>query len=213
MKLLRVYYRVVNKIDRNGILRGAAVQFTQRAQGLAEVAEIVLCGSVAGNDPYPSDLDLAIILTTFDSLESLAKYARQMSSISHNWDVFVFDTELTYRGRICHRRECPGQSADCLHPGCGEVPHLKIDPEFEFDEHLFFESPFGILLAAEESRFVKHKKALGIASKVYTPLKRLKRECVDCGRRLTIDGGEQKWYEKRDLVLPKRCSRCRTRHF
>jgi hypothetical protein len=211
--VIRVYYRVVNKIGRNGILREAALRFTQKARALAEVAEIVLCGSVAGNDPYPSDLDLAIILTAFDSLENLAKYARQMSSISYSWDVFVFDTELTYRGRICHRRECRSQSADCLHPACGEVPHLKIDPEFEFDEGLFFGSPFEILRAPDESRFVKHKQDLGIASRVYTPLKRLKRECIDCGRRFTIDGGEQKWFEKRGLVLPKRCSRCRTTHF
>ena len=204
---------MVNKIDRNGILREAALQFAQKAQALAEVAEIVLCGSAAGNDPYPSDLDLALILTAFDSLESLAKYARQMSSISHAWDVFVFDTELTYRGRICHRRECRSQSVDCLHPACGEIPHLKIDPELTFDERLFFGSPFEILLALNESRLVKHKENLGIASRVYTPLKRLKSECIDCGRRFTIDGGEQKWFEKRGLVLPKRCSRCRTRHF
>jgi hypothetical protein len=136
-----------------------------------------------------------------------------MSSISHAWEVFTFDDQLAYRGRICHRRECPGRSVECLHPGCGEVPHLKINPEFEFDERLFFGSPFEILLAPEESRLLKHKQNLGTASRVYTPLKRLKRECIDCGRRFAIDGGEQKWYEKRGLVLPKRCSRCRTKHF
>ena len=150
----------------------------------------MLCGSVAGNDPYPSDLDLAIILTTFDSPEDLAKCARQMSRIAHNWDVFVFDDQLTYRGRICHRRECPGQSVDCLHPACGEVRYLKIDPDFEFDERLFFASPFEILLTPKESRFVKHKQELSIASRVYTPLKPLKKECIECGRRFTMDGGE-----------------------
>jgi predicted nucleotidyltransferase len=203
----------MNRVDKNGILRDAARQFMQKAQSLPEVAEIVLCGSVAGNDPYPSDLDLAIILTTFDILEDLAKYARQMSSIAHNWEAFVFDDQLTYRGRICHRRECPGQSVDCLHPACGEVPHLKIDPDFEFDERLFFESPFEILLTPKESRFLKHKQELGIASRVYTPLKPLKRACIECGQRFTVDGGEQKWYEKRGLALPKRCFRCRIRHY
>lgn len=201
------------KVTRNSVLKGAALQFAQKAGELADVAEIAICGSVAGNDPDPSDLDIAVIMTALGSLELLAKYARQMSSISHAWEVFVFDHRLTYQGRICHRRECPGQSIDCADPNCGKVPHLRIAPDFEFDEPQFFESPFEIIYQTiEKSYLLRHKEQIGIAfSRTYTALKSIKVECVICGRRFIIDGGEQKWYAKRGLNLPKRCFRCRSK--
>ncbi len=199
------------KVTRNSLLKDAARQFAQKAGELAELAEIAICGSVAGNDPNPSDIDLAVVMTHFSSLEPLAKYARQMSSISHAWEVFVFDHQLTYQGRICHRRECPRRSIDCADPDCGKVPHLRIVPDFEFDDPQFFESPFEIIYqTTEKSYLLRHKEQIGITfSRTYTALKPIKVECVMCGRRFIIDGGEQKWYEKRGLNLPKRCPRCR----
>ena len=199
------------KVTRNSLLKDAARQFAQKAGELAELAEIAICGSVAGNDPNPSDIDLAVVMTHFSSLEPLAKYARQMSSISHAWEVFVFDHQLTYQGRICHRRECPRRSIDCADPDCGKVPHLRIVPDFEFDDPQFFESPFEIIYqTTEKSYLLRHKEQIGITfSLTYTALKPIKVECVMCGRRFIIDGGEQKWYEKRGLNLPKRCPRCR----
>jgi hypothetical protein len=200
------------KVARNDILKDAARQFAQKAGELAEVAEISICGSVAGNDPDPYDLDIAVVVTSLGFLEPLAKYARQMSSISHAWEVFVFDQQLTHQGRICHRRECPGQSMDCADPNCGKVPHMRIAPDFQFDKQQFFESPFEIIYqATEKSYLLRYKEQIGITlSRVYTPLKSIKVECVVCGRRFTIDGGEQKWYAKGGLNLPKRCSRCRS---
>jgi hypothetical protein len=200
------------KVARNDILKDAARQFAHKAGELAEVTEIAICGSVAGNDPDPYDLDIAVVVNAIGFLEPLAKYARQMSSISHAWEVFVFDQQLTYQGRICHRRECPGQSIDCIDPNCGKVPHMRIAPDFQFDKQQFFESPLEIIYqATEKSYLLRYKEHMGIAfSRTYTPLKPIKAECVVCGRRFTIDGGEQKWYAKGGLSLPKRCSRCRS---
>lgn len=200
------------KGTRNNVLKDAARQFAHKAGELAGVAEIAICGSVAGNDPDPYDLDIAVVITALESLELLAKYARQMSSISHAWEVFLFDHRLIYQGRICHRRECPGQSIDCMDPDCGKIPHLRIIPDFQFHETQFFESPFEIIhQTTEKGYLLTYKEHIGIAfSRTYTPLKSMKVECVACGRRFTIDGGEQKWYAKGGLNLPRRCSRCRS---
>ncbi len=198
--------------DRNERFRNAARQFAQKASGVPEVREIVLCGSVAGNDPDPYDIDIAAVVADVGCLPSVARYARQMSSISHTWEVFVFDEHLVYRGRICHRSKCPAQSIDCMVPGCGQISHLRAEPDFEFDERLFFESPFETLHpATPESFFLRERQRLGITSpRAYTPLKPIKTECVDCGRRFTIDAGEQKWFSKAGLDYPKRCLRCRS---
>lgn len=198
--------------ERNERFRDAARLFAQKAEGIIEVREAALCGSVAGNDPDPYDIDIAVILTDLSCLAALAKPARQISSISHAWEVFVFDEHLVYRGRICHRSQCPAQSVDCTIPGCGRIPHMRAEPGFKFDEKLFFSSPFEILRqATAESSFLKHRERLGISSpRAYTSLKPVKVECVDCGRRFTIDAGQQKWYEKAGFSLPKRCDRCRS---
>ncbi|MHB8111134.1 MAG: zinc-ribbon domain containing protein [Syntrophorhabdaceae bacterium] len=202
----------MNGDDRNERFRNAARQFAQKAAGITEVKEVALCGSVAGNDPDPYDIDVAAMLTDMNHLPDVARFARQISGISHAWEVFVFDENLVYRGRICHRSKCPAQSIDCSVPGCGRIPHLLAEPDFEFDEKQFFHSPFEILhQATTESCFLKHRKRLGILSpRTYTPLKAVKVECIDCGRRFTIDAGEQKWYEKKGFSLPKRCPRCRS---
>jgi predicted nucleotidyltransferase len=200
---------------RNNVLRGAAGQFAHKARELAGVAEIAICGSVAGNDPDPYDLDIAVVMTALDSLEPLAKYARQMSSISHAWEVFLFDHRLIFQGRICQRRECPGGSVECMGPNCGKIPHVRIAPGFQFDEIQFFESPFEILhQTTEKSYLLGYKERIGIGfSRTYTPLKPMRVDCIECGRRFTIDAGEQKWYTKGGLTLPKRCDRCRSKKY
>jgi len=202
----------MDRVARNNALKDAAEGFAQKAATLFEFAEIAICGSVAGNDPDPSDLNLATVVTSHESLESLAKYTRQMNSISHTWDVFLFDSHLVYRGRICHRCECPRWSTDCSDPNCDKTPHLRDEPDFDFDGSQFFESPFEIKYQTTEKRsLLLHKKQLGVtSSRTYTAFKALKVECVEFGRRLAIDGGEQKWFTKRGLNLPKRCSRCRS---
>lgn len=201
----------VNNKSRNLILREAAQSFVTKAVTAPSVVEVAIVGSVAGNDLYAGDLDLALVLDRFDDLGILAKYARQMSPVSHEWEVFVFDSNLACRGRICHRRECARQSADCLTPGCGEAPHLRIIGDFTFDEAMFFESPFDILHSSgKESLFVVHKNELGISTtRAYPVLKAMKLTCVQCGRRFVMDPGEQKWYARRGMEFPKRCLKCR----
>ena len=196
---------------RNEILREAAHGFVDKARNLSFVAEIGIVGSVAGNDPFAGDLDLAIALSDFQNLEIIAKYARQMSSTSHEWEVFVFNAMLDYKGRICHRRECAKQSAECLVPGCGLVPHLMIIHDVVFDERMFFESPIDVIYSThDESIFLNKRKELGIGTvRTYPVLKEIGTKCVECGRRFIIDPGEQKWFLRRGMDLPKRCENCR----
>jgi hypothetical protein len=196
---------------RNEILREAAHGFVEKARNLSFVTEIGIVGSVAGNDPYAGDLDLAIVLSSFQNLEILAKYARQMSSTSHEWEVFVFSAKLDYKGRICHRRECAKQSAECFVPGCGSVPHLMIIHDVVFDERMFFESPIDVIYSThDESILLNRSRELGIGTvRTYPVLKAIRTECVECGGRFIIDQGEQKWFLRRGMDLPKRCEKCR----
>jgi hypothetical protein len=139
-----------------------------------------------------------------DTAEQFVKKSKHLSEVA---DIAICGSVLVYKGRICHRRECPGRSIDCSDPNRGKTPHLRNEPDFDFDESRFLESPFEIMYqTTETSSLLLHKKQLGITSlRTYTALKALKVKCVECGRRFTIDGGEQKWFTKRGLNLPKRC--------
>lgn len=196
--------------SRNAILREAARSFVEKASALPSVLEIAIIGSVAGNDPYAGDLDLAMVLNDFEDFKALARHARQISPVSHEWEVFVFDRDPAHKGRICHRRECSRQSVDCLVAGCGTIPHLRIISGFAFDERMFYESPFDILFSRGESLFLSRKNELGITvTRTYPVLKRMRVDCVECGRGFMIDPGEQKWFARRGMEFPKRCPKCR----
>jgi predicted nucleotidyltransferase len=82
----------------------ATQELANKVKGLHSVQEIVLCGSMAAGDLYPSDLDLAVVLSVEDELPQLGKFCRQISSKTHAWEVFVFNTERKYLGRICHKK-------------------------------------------------------------------------------------------------------------
>jgi len=84
--------------------RQAAQSFANKARDLASVKEVVLCGSMASDDPYPQDIDLAFVLDGLHELSQLARFCRQISSVTHAWEVFVFNTDRRYLGRICHKR-------------------------------------------------------------------------------------------------------------
>ena len=167
-------------------------------------------GSVAGGDPYPDDLDLAIIISNLYEIATVAKYARQMSRHYHGREVFLFDDDLSLMGRICHRRECPGRSVDCYAPGCGKPPHVRVNPEFEYDEKMFLTSPIDVLWTSfETSRLLARKDELGIVeSRRYPVLEDIRIVCIRCGETFVFTGGEQKWYRKRRLSQPKRCLDC-----
>lgn len=198
-------------MNKNENLRLAAKEFTGKAQKLSTVLEIAIVGSVAGGDPYPNDLDLVIIVRNLGEIAIIAKYARQMSSYYHAWEVFLFGEDLRLLGRVCYRKECPGQSIDCYTPGCGQPPFLRTDPDFEYDERMFFESPIDMLWTSfSTSRLLEHKKELGIVeSRRYPVLEDIELECIQCGKKFVFTAGEQKWYQKRGLSQPKRCFECK----
>ena len=148
-------------MDKNCVLRVAADEFASKVRKLSSPLEIAIVGSVAGGDPYPNDLDLAILISNIGEIATIAKYARQMSRHYHGWEVFLFDDNLSPIGRICHRRECPGQSVDCYVPGCGKPPHVRVNPEFEYDEKMFLTSPIDVLWTSfKTSRLLARKDEL-----------------------------------------------------
>jgi predicted nucleotidyltransferase len=102
-------FRKGNEACMNDYIRftQAAQEFANKAKKLASVQEVVLCGSMAAGDPYPGDIDLAVVLSNLDELPQLARFCRQISSITHAWEVFIFNKDRKYLGRICHKRDCP----------------------------------------------------------------------------------------------------------
>ena len=197
-------------MNKNEILRVAANEFAGKLYKLSSPLEIAITGSVAGDDPYPNDLDLVIIIRNLKEITTIAKYARQMSRHYHGWEVFLFDEDVSLLGRICHRRKCPGQSVDCSVPGCGQPPHLRVHPDFEYNEEIFLNSPINVLWTSfKRSHLLERKDELGIdESRIYPGLEDIKIKCILCGKIFLFTASEQKWYKKRGLSLPKRCPNC-----
>lgn len=197
-------------MNKNEILRVAANEFAGKIYKLSSLLEIAIMGSVAGDDPYPNDLDLVIIIRNIKEITTIAKYARQMSRHYHGWEVFLFDEDVSLIGRICHRRKCPGQSVDCSVPGCGQPPHIRVHPDFEYNEEIFLTSPINVLWTSfKRSRLLERKDELGIdESRRYPGLEDIKIKCILCGKIFLFTASEQKWYKKRGLSLPKRCPNC-----
>ena len=201
----------MKKMNKNEDLRAAAKEFAEKAQKLSSTLEIDIVGSVAYNDTYPNDIDLALVVSNLDEIETIAKYARQMSKYYNAWEVFLFDENLRLLGKVCHRKKCPTKSIDCSVPGCGEIPYLEVDPEFKYDERLFLESPVEVLwTSVGKSHLLARKNELGIVeSRRYPVLTDIEIKCIVCGKRFVFTAEEQKWYQKRGLRQPKRCPECR----
>ena len=197
-------------MNKNEILRVAANECAEKTPKLSSLLEIAIIGSVAGNDPYPNDLDLVIIIRNLEEITTIAKYARQMSRHYHGWEVFLFDENVSIIGRICHRRKCPGQSVDCSVPGCGQPPHLRVHSDFKYQEKIFFNSPIDVLWTSfKRSRLLERKEELGITeSRRYPVLEDIKIKCVLCGKIFLFNASEQKWYKKQGFSPPKRCPDC-----
>lgn len=134
-----------------------------------------------------------------------------MSRHNPSWDVFLFNENFKTIGRLCHRRECPSTSVDCSVPGCGETPHIRMHPDFEYNEMTFFSSPIDVLWTSlNESLFVLQKNKLGIVeSRKYSVLEDIKIKCIICGKRFVFTGAERKSYQKQGFNDPKRCYKCR----
>jgi len=70
-------------MNKNKILRVIVNEFTEKIHKLSSPLEITIIGSVAGDNPYPNDIDLAIIIHNFEEIKIIEKYARQMSRYYH----------------------------------------------------------------------------------------------------------------------------------
>jgi predicted nucleotidyltransferase len=196
----------MDKITR---LRQAAIEFAQRAESIETVLEIALFGSLAKGDPYPKDIDLAVIVSSLDNISALARTARKMRSLFHNWDVFVFNSNLNYVGRLCHRKQCPSGSVECI--GCGDIPFIQHIRGFKFTPQDFYSSPFEILFNRQpESRFISQREKCGIKeNRDFEKFEDVTLECWEGGDSFVLTGGEQKYYKQRGFHLPKRCETCR----
>ncbi len=188
----------------------AARAFASKVAGLVSIREVALCGSIVTEDPYPQDIDLAIVIDSFNDLPLIARAARQISSIYHGWEVFVFRRDRSYVGRLCHRRECPTQSARCDKIDCGRVPHVGNLADFDFDPVLFLSPPIEILWCREpKSVLIEWKEALGARLTEQEHYRPIILRCGDCGKRFIFFVGEQKHFADRGFRQPKRCESCR----
>ena len=66
----------------------AAREFAEKVKGIPGVCKVALCGSMVTEDPYPIDVDLAVVAESLDDLPKLARCARRISSTYHGWEVF-----------------------------------------------------------------------------------------------------------------------------
>lgn len=173
-------YKYSNKYyNRNELLRIAANDFAKKASKLSSIVELIIFGSIPRNKPDPKDVDLAVIIKNYDDIELLAKYARQINKFYHGWEVFLFSSpmslennlenisetkseyNLTYLGRICQKKECPGFSIECRQ-NCKANPkikYIKQIPKFLFKNTIFFKSKFEVLyFSGPESIFLLEQK-------------------------------------------------------
>jgi Probable zinc-ribbon domain len=202
-----------NDRQRKKRLFEAAKTFARKVAGSPSIHEVALCGSMVTEDPYPQDIDIAIVADSFSDLPLIARAARQISSTYHGWEVFVFRPDRTYAGRICHRRECPTQTARCDKIDCGRVPHLGNIPNFDFDSVLFLSPPIEILWCREsKSMLLNWKKALGAPATEPTHYYRpIILQCGDCGNQFIFSVARQKHFADRGFRRPKRCEPCQIR--
>jgi hypothetical protein len=197
--------------ERRQRLYRAAEEFSEKLKVIECVSEVGVAGSFASEEEYPLDIDIFIFLRNLNQFPLIARYARQISSIYHNWEVFVFSEDLNYLGRVCHRRNCPSSTMDCYHPYCGRIPHLYITPDFIFKPEIFLRSPFKIFWSRHRG-FLWHKwrDKLNISeTHGYPKYESIKKICVECGKEFIYSIAEQKIFKKRGYLPPKRCPECR----
>lgn len=198
---------------RADLFTNAADAFAKKAQQFSSVLEVALTGSLAAGHPWPADVDLALALQDLEDLVALAKAARQISSTTHAWEVFVFGSGPVYLGRLCHRRDCPTLRARCDAIDCGRTPFLANLPDFRFDPTHFLGSPLRILFQRDpESLFLAWHGRLGVQERPpEAPLEPICQRCTVCGRSFLFEVGEQKHFRKMGFQPPRRCPFCRNR--
>ncbi|MFH1126707.1 MAG: radical SAM protein [archaeon] len=119
-------------------IKDAVTRFTELAKSNENVIEIAQFGSSITGKKVPKDFDLMVFVDNITCIPRIARCARSVTSIYHAHDIFVFGKDRRYMGRICSRKNCPGDAADCFAPGCGKTPHLKQISGFTFREEVAF---------------------------------------------------------------------------
>jgi hypothetical protein len=104
-----------------------------------------------------ADLDLAVWVSTLDTLKGLKKaMGRGLAIVQdtpyggvahHQVDVHVFDSGAgDYRGRLCIYGQCPKEGKrECLVPDCGEHAFLQQFADYRFHRARFEAEPKVIL--------------------------------------------------------------------
>ena len=143
--------------------RLAAEYIARDLSRVPEVEKIVLFGSVAAplEKEVPrfreyrrrgipvfhecKDVDLAVWMRSFERLKDLQRARAQalnrlfkekgIGVAHHQVEIFLFEPESgRHVGRLCHFGTCPKEGKpECLVPGCGASPFLRLFPDFIFE--------------------------------------------------------------------------------
>lgn len=148
-----------NALKRHQSFIAVALELAARLSDHPEIERIALFGSLARPPvlephPYskrlrnrgvhvfhsPTDIDLAIWLSSFDNLGAIRKTMtktvgdmaeKAIGLCDGSVELFVFDHQNSqYLGRICHFNRCPKGYDDCILQGCGTPKHLKTMKDF-----------------------------------------------------------------------------------
>jgi hypothetical protein len=107
------------------------------------------------------DVDLAVWVDDLTRLRALKRVISDATNVfnqticaqetlpgvaHHQLDVFIFEPGTNrYRGRLCCFGQCPKGKVDCVVPGCGTQPFLKLYPDFTISPLVFAERPCTVL--------------------------------------------------------------------
>jgi len=72
--------------NKNQILRTAVDEFTKKVSKLSSLLEIAIVGSVAGSDPYPNGLNLALIVDNLNKIEFLCSMEELIQNIIYGFE-------------------------------------------------------------------------------------------------------------------------------
>jgi hypothetical protein len=182
---------------------------------LESVLEIALFASVAGGDPYPSDVDVAIFLSSLKEIGSIAKAKRKADAQMNGFDLFVFDQNRKFIGNVCKRKECGSGEGGISRTCCTSTPFIAKREGLDFEPFRWFKTPVEILYHTGEQSILRSwqeiiLQAMGLDEPEPYPIREpLVRKCIECGTRFEIDPGEQKYFESMGFDFPKRCQSCR----
>src|SRR5438045_105233 len=91
-----------------------ATDFVGQVAHLENVLEVAIFASVAGGDPYPSDIDVTIFLNSLETMAPIAKAKRKADALMNGFDLFVFDQDRKFIGNVCQRKECGSGSGKAI---------------------------------------------------------------------------------------------------